>query len=295
MPVGGGASGYSQHQSDNVLMEETWLLYIVNIVIHSAEWNSTAVFINYDEGGGYYDQATPPVTGGVQLGFRVPMILISPYAKEDYVSNTIMKHASILAFIDYNRRLPALNRFVSYSGLPLDMFNFNSSYPGGFIRRQPLNLAGFFGNLVPSSISFSFDSLRQPDNLSPYFPMPLQISARDLPYAANGSDGSNLSMQNTAVFVPTDYGILSCFILHETRHCFCHHRRPRCHRRVYHKKAEKQMREGRPISHFSKWRQHGICCAGDAYCAGNARTHAHQTSIYSIFSTRGLLTYPPPP
>ena len=207
MPVGGGASGYSQHQSDNVLMEETWLLYIVNIVIHSAEWSSTAVFINYDEDGSYYDQATPPVTGGVQLGFRVPMILISPYAKEDYVSNTIMNHTSILAFIDYNRRLPALNRFVSYSGLPLDMFNFNSSYPGGFIRRQPLNLAGFFGNLVPSSISFSFDSLRQPDNLSPYFPMPLQISARDLPYAANGSDGSNLSMQNTAVFVPTDYGI----------------------------------------------------------------------------------------
>ncbi len=207
MPVGGGASGYSQHPSDNVLMGEMWLLYIVNTVMHSAEWNSTAIFINYDEGGGYYDQAAPPATGGVQLGFRVPMLLISPYAGEDYVSNTIMNHASILAFIDYNWRMPALNRFVSYSNLPLDMFDFNSSCPGGFISRPPLNLGDFFGNLIPPSISFKFDSLLEPGNLSSYFPMPLQIPASNLPYAVNGSSDSNLSMQNAAVFVSANYGI----------------------------------------------------------------------------------------
>ncbi len=207
MPVGGGASGYSQHPSDNVLIGEMWLLYIVDIVMHSAEWNSTAIFINYDEGGGYYDQVAPPATCGVQLGFRVPMFLISPYAKEDYVSDTVMNHASILAFIDYNWRLPALNRFVSYSNLPLDMFNFNRTYPGGFIRRQPINMAGFFGNLVPSSISFGYGSSREPVNLSSYFPMPLQISAGYLPYTLNGSGESNLSMQNTSVFVPANYGV----------------------------------------------------------------------------------------
>ncbi len=207
MPVGGGASGYSQHPSDNVLIGEMWLLYIVNILMHSAVWDSTAIIINYDEGGGYYDQVAPPAVGGVQLGFRVPMILISPYAKEDYVSGTLMNHASILAFIDYNWRLPALNRFVSDSNLPLDMFDFNGSYAGTFVRRPPLDLAGFFGKLIPSSMSFGLDQRSEPGNLSSFFPMPLQVPASSLPYPANGSCNRNLSMQGEGVFVSENYGV----------------------------------------------------------------------------------------
>ncbi|MEM3857747.1 MAG: alkaline phosphatase family protein, partial [Thermoprotei archaeon] len=82
MPVGGGASGYSQHPSDNMTFGELWFLNIVNEVEESRYWGSTAIFITYDEGGGYYDQVPPPVLDGVQLGFRVPLIVVSPYAKE---------------------------------------------------------------------------------------------------------------------------------------------------------------------------------------------------------------------
>src|SRR5271157_1240684 len=54
MPVGGGASGLDQHPSANVTFGEEWLLGVVNRVMQSSYWNSSAIFI-YDEGGGYYD------------------------------------------------------------------------------------------------------------------------------------------------------------------------------------------------------------------------------------------------
>lgn len=127
MPVGGGAYGVDQHPIDNMTEGQTWLLGIVNEVMSSPYWNSTAIFVTYDEGGGYYDQVSPPIVDGVQLGFRVPLFLISPFAKENYVSHTIMNHASILAFIDYNWQLPALNQFVADSSLPIDMFDFSQA------------------------------------------------------------------------------------------------------------------------------------------------------------------------
>ena len=172
MPVGGGAGSgvYDQHPSGNVTAGEGWLLGVVDRVMASPHWNSTAIFVTYDEGGGYYDQVPPPVVDGVQLGFRVPMFVISPYAKENYVSDTVMNHASLLAFVDYNWRLPALNPFVAASGLPLDMFDFNQSYPGGGVLRAPVVL----------------------QNGSSY-PAPLQIPLAALPYQREGSYGGTLA------------------------------------------------------------------------------------------------------
>jgi phospholipase C len=175
MPVGGGASGIDQHPEANVTDGEQWLLGVVNGVMRSGYWNSTAILITYDEGGGYYDHVPPPVVDGVQLGFRVPLFVISPYAKENYVSNTVMNHGSTLAFIDYNWGLPALNRFVADSGLPLDMFNFNQTYSGGTLERAPVLL----------------------QNGSAY-PVSLQIPLASLPYSRMGSYSGDLaSMGNT--------------------------------------------------------------------------------------------------
>ncbi len=169
MPVGGGASGVSQHPSDNMTEGEVWLLKVVNGVMQSRYWNSSAIFVNYDEGGGYYDHVPPPELDGVQLGFRVPLFVISPYAKENYVSHTVMNHASVLAFIEYNWGLPALNAYVADSGLPLDMFDFNRTYPGGTLERQPIVLTN-----------------------SSRYPADLQIPLVDLPYQRSGSSGATL-------------------------------------------------------------------------------------------------------
>jgi phospholipase C len=180
MPVGGGASGVDQHPASNMTQGEDWLLGIINSIMQSSYWNSTAIFISYDEGGGYYDHVPPPVLDGVQLGFRVPLFLISPYAKENYVSNTVMNHASILAFIDYNWHIPALNQFVADSNIPLDMFNFQVSSP-----RAPLLLS-------PGS----------------KFPVNLQIPPSQLPYPRQGQTNHTLAftgslfVQNNSTTAP---------------------------------------------------------------------------------------------
>ena len=180
MPVGGGAEygEFDQHPEGNVTSGEGWILGIVDRVMQSEYWNSSAIFITYDEGGGYYDHVPPPVLDGVQLGFRIPLFVISPYAKENYVSNTVMDHSSTLSFIDYNWGLPALNSYVAASGLPLDMFDFGQSYPVGTLVRQPIVL----------------------QNAS-RFPVDLQIPIGDLPYQRTGSTNVTLQSLGASLFV----------------------------------------------------------------------------------------------
>ncbi len=62
-----------QHPSGNVTQGETWFLGIVNHVMASPYWNSTAIFINYDEGGGYYDQVPPPQLDGQRTWLPRPL------------------------------------------------------------------------------------------------------------------------------------------------------------------------------------------------------------------------------
>ena len=188
MPVGGGASGIDQHPSANVTDGEGWLLGVVDRIMQSPYWNSTAIFITYDEGGGYYDHVPPPVVDGVRLGFRVPLFVISPYAKENYVSGTVMNHASSLSFIDYNWRLPALNPYVASSGLPLDMFDFNQTYADGTLARQPLVL----------------------ENSSRY-PTALQIPLSGLPYQRTGSTGATLAALGAKLYVGTNTTVTPFF------------------------------------------------------------------------------------
>jgi phospholipase C len=180
MPVGGGAQGYSQGPPYNVTQGEIWLLGVVDSVMRGPDWNTSAIFVTYDEGGGYYDQVPPPTLDGVQLGFRVPFIVISPYAKEDYVSSTVLNHGSLIAFVDYNWRLPALNRFVDDSNIPLDVFYFNGPQ-GGYTERPPYPL-----------------------NSSAEFPVQPQIPFSQLPYSRTGSSNLTLSNLGSSVYLDAD-------------------------------------------------------------------------------------------
>ncbi len=183
MPVGGGAETgqFDQHPEGNVTSGEGWLLGVVDRVMQSRYWNSSAIFITYDEGGGYYDHVPPPVLDGVQLGFRIPLFVISPYAKENYVSSTVMNHASSLSFVDYNWGLPALNSYVAESGLPLDMFDFAQPYSGGGLVRAPVVLQN-----------------------SSQFPVNLQIPPSELPYQRSGSTSQTLASLGERIYVASN-------------------------------------------------------------------------------------------
>ena len=63
--------------------------------MRSSMWESTAIFITWDEWGGLYDHVAPPTIDDVELGFRVPMLVISPYAKRGYIDD---------AFGEFSRR-----------------------------------------------------------------------------------------------------------------------------------------------------------------------------------------------
>ncbi len=203
-PIAGGTQGCSQHPPNNILWGEMWIFYIVNLIMHSNLWNSSAIMITYDEGGGYYDQVAPPAIGGNQLGFRVPFIMVSPYAKEDHVSSTILTHTSILAFIDYNWGMVALNSLVSESNIPLDMFDFTASYAGGNIARSPLVFNPTLEHMLPASLTGSIALGNQVSNVSSAFSQPFQYPVSRLPYNHTSNSSVNLSISSSQVFVQND-------------------------------------------------------------------------------------------
>ncbi len=80
-------------------------------------WKSTAIFITFDESGGYYDSGYIQPVSFFGDGPRVPLIVVSPYARRDYVDHTYTDHVSLLKFIEANWKLPALTPY-SEDNLP---------------------------------------------------------------------------------------------------------------------------------------------------------------------------------
>lgn len=83
-----------------------WLDELVQTVKSSPEWASSAIIVLWDESGGWYDHVAPPqLSGTIGLGARVPVLLISPFAKTNYISHQQMDFVSILRFIQSNWNL----------------------------------------------------------------------------------------------------------------------------------------------------------------------------------------------
>jgi phospholipase C len=78
----------------------SWVTSIVNAIGESAYWRSSAIVILWDDWGGFYDNAPPPQLDYRGLGIRVPCLIISPYAKKNYVSHVQYEYGSILRFIE---------------------------------------------------------------------------------------------------------------------------------------------------------------------------------------------------
>jgi phospholipase C len=78
----------------------SWVTSLVNAVGESKFWDSTAVFVQWDDWGGTYDPVPPPFKDYDSLGFRVPLIVISAYAKQNYVSHVPYETASVLRFAE---------------------------------------------------------------------------------------------------------------------------------------------------------------------------------------------------
>ncbi len=94
----------SQHNSRSLMAGDNWIAANVDAVMKGPDWNSTAIFITYDDCGCFYDPVRPP-TG---FGIRVPMVIVSPYARPRFVDHTDASFASLLAFTEHAFGLPPL-------------------------------------------------------------------------------------------------------------------------------------------------------------------------------------------
>ncbi|HZS79546.1 MAG TPA: alkaline phosphatase family protein [Ktedonobacteraceae bacterium] len=98
----------SEHPPADIQMGQQKMADVIDKLIHSSAWQSSALFLTYDEGGGFFDHVPPPQFDAYGPGFRVPMTVVSPYAKRGYVSGQVYEHASILKFIERRFGLPSL-------------------------------------------------------------------------------------------------------------------------------------------------------------------------------------------
>ena len=135
-PAQGGSEGESR------------LLSLVNAVEKSSQWSHTAIFVTWDDGGGQFDSAVPPVASGL----RVPLLLISPYAKHGYISHVEHNHLSLLDLIESRFALKSLRSQPGTSPSFEDAFDVAAG------TRPPL--VGIGAGLPPTPVGTSRQNLQ---------------------------------------------------------------------------------------------------------------------------------------
>lgn len=129
-----------------------WVASIVNAVGSSAYWNDTAIFVTWDDWGGWFDHVKPQLYNSYELGFRVPLLVISPYARPGYVSHVQHEYGSLLHFTEATFNLPSLGYSDARADDLSDCFNFNQT---------PIAFRSILSNRRAA------DFLRQPPSLAP--------------------------------------------------------------------------------------------------------------------------------
>jgi phospholipase C len=130
------AGQYSDHPaSAGQAGGPSWVASIVNAIGSSPFWANTAIIITWDDWGGFYDHVPPPKVindgrswgSGYVYGFRVPLIVISPYAKPEYISHVNHDFGSILNFIEQVFRLHSLGYADAHADNLSDCFDFHQA------------------------------------------------------------------------------------------------------------------------------------------------------------------------
>ncbi len=155
------AGGNDEHAPSDIQRGQQFTAEVVRALMASPDWKHTALFITYDEHGGFYDHVVPPpacipddvsrapiyeeekgkmtdrgradsaMTGGFdRYGVRVPLIVVSPYAKRNYVGHDVYDHTSIVRFVESLFNLPALTNRDANANPLIDMFDFSVNPEG---------------------------------------------------------------------------------------------------------------------------------------------------------------------
>jgi len=119
--------GHSDHPGSGSSEGPDWVASIVNAIGESPYWNSTAIFISWDDWGGWYDHVNPPKMDAMGMGFRVPLLVVSPYAKHGYVSHRFHEASGFISFMEKNFDLGTLGARDAGSDAYSDCFDYTQT------------------------------------------------------------------------------------------------------------------------------------------------------------------------
>jgi len=116
----------SEHPPASTCFGENYTVRQINAIMQSPYWNSSAIFLTWDDFGGFYDHVPPPDSRSQSFGYgpRVPLIILSPYAKKSYISHTLYEFSSVLKFIEEDFGLPPLGERDGNANDTQDSFDF---------------------------------------------------------------------------------------------------------------------------------------------------------------------------
>ncbi|HYL26534.1 MAG TPA: alkaline phosphatase family protein, partial [Candidatus Nitrosotalea sp.] len=136
----------SDHPQSNDGSGPSWVAAIVNAIGESPYWKDTAIFVTWDDWGGWYDHVPPRLLNSYELSFRVPLIVISPYAKTHYISHVQHEYGSMLKFAEETFGLPSMHTTDARADDLSDCFDFlqpptkfkriPAKYPASYFFRQ---------------------------------------------------------------------------------------------------------------------------------------------------------------
>jgi len=105
-----GNDTQNEHPPNSIVSGEQWVESMIGAIQASPYWGSTVILIMWDDYGGWYDHVVPPQVDKYGDGFRVPLLMVSPLAKQGYVDHTFSDHTSILKFIERVFGLPPVTQ-----------------------------------------------------------------------------------------------------------------------------------------------------------------------------------------
>jgi phospholipase C len=119
--------GPSEHPPARSDCGMDYVTYLVNQVMQSSYWNSTAIVLTWDDYGGFYDNVAPPQVDQYGEGFRVPTLVISPWAKAHFIDHTTYEFASMIKLTDSIFNLPAIESRVANANDMMNSFDFGQT------------------------------------------------------------------------------------------------------------------------------------------------------------------------
>jgi len=140
----------SDHTQVNDGSGPSWVASVVNAIGNSPYWSNTVILITWDDWGGWYDHVAPPqILNAYEYGFRVPLIVVSPYAKPAHISHVTHDFGSILKFVEEDIQFA----IVGLCGCPrrrsLRLFQFRAEANSIRVIEAPIKAEHFLNDTRP--------------------------------------------------------------------------------------------------------------------------------------------------